>query len=176
MKGKCTGKWIFFPVNMVCKCFCFIFSSSFARSQVFVICLFSLAAAGQEGCALSGSWVHRHFLSATSTEPWQQEGLSLSLLSPVFCPQCFFSGWQSLIFHKCQMGMEWAWKHWNFLLAEADNKCCRGDGGEGCEIGGKNDDQIWDQGALIFLPTAALDFNEVTEWAKGYSSSWVSEL
>lgn len=92
---------------------------------------------------------------------------SLSLLAQRgFSPSIFFYGWQSLIFHKCQMGMEQAWKHRNFLLAEAVSKYCRGDGGEGCEIGRKHHDQIWDQRALIFLSTAALDFDEVTEWAK----------
>lgn len=41
----------------------------------------------------------------------------------------------------------------------------RGRGGEGCDMGGKNDDQVRDQIAVIFLSIAAL-YDEVIVWVK----------
>lgn len=42
----------------------------------------------------------------------------------------------------------------------------RGKGGEGCGMGGKNDDQVRDQIAVIFLSIAAVYFDEVIVWVK----------
>lgn len=39
-------------------------------------------------------------------------------------------------------------------------------GGGGCGTGGKNDDQVRDQIAVIFLSVATLYFDEVIVWVK----------
>lgn len=51
------------------------------------------------------------------------------------------------------------------INAERAMVATRGRGGEGCDMGGKNDDQVRDQIAVIFLSIAAL-YDEVIVWVK----------
>lgn len=51
------------------------------------------------------------------------------------------------------------------INAERAMVATRGRGGEGCDMGGKNDDQVRDQIAVIFLSIAAL-YDEAIVWVK----------